>query len=273
MWPEIEGELSLQPFERFGVVRVRSRRHGDRIVVDRVGDEPFVGGRAVRMMRGASQPSVGDIHHRVGQRQGDALAVRFIGLGVLVRPPYRRTHALVRGDDPRPAQTVAGPGEPALPGRVGRDPGLAVVVHGDGPPFPGSLRRAQRCEERVAVAAESNQPSILDHAVHFERSHQVDLHFAGRFEHPVGDAVVPPDAAVAGIDCNVKIVERDIPPRSCRRRERSAQRVGVTVDPRYRGRAPDRIAPGLQALRVGRRDWPAGHLGAEGDRWNNASMR
>ena len=139
--PEVHRQLALQAVVRLGVVRVRAAGDGDRVVVDRIDDEPLVRRRAVGVVRRLAQTPVRDVHHRIGQRERDALAVRLVGLRVLVRPPHRRAHPLIGGHDPRSAEAVLGPAEAALPGRILGDLRMAVIVDANRLAIADALRR------------------------------------------------------------------------------------------------------------------------------------
>ena len=220
--PEVEREWSVLSLEQVTVVLVAPRADGDGVVVDRVDHEPLVGRRAVRVVRDAAQPPVGDVDQRIGHGERHALAVGLVRLRVLVGPPHARTHALIGRDDPRAAQAVRGPGEAALPGRPLCHPRLAVVIDRDRATVARPLAGRQVREIGVSFPAEHHRPPVLLHTVDLERRHQVDLQFAARRENPVGDAVVSADTAVRGMNGHVEVVEHDVPPR-----ERAPQRIGA----------------------------------------------
>src|SRR4051812_49758915 len=96
----------------------------------------------------AAQTAVGDVHHPLRETERDALAVRLVRLRVLVRPPRRRTHPLIRRHHPRASETVGAPGEAALPGGILRDLRTTVIVDDDRLRLAGTLRRLHRREER-----------------------------------------------------------------------------------------------------------------------------
>ena len=230
--PVVERQVALEPRVHLAVVRVVPRSHGDRVVVDRIDDEPFVRRRAVGMASGAAQPPIRHVDQRVRHGDRHALAVRFVGLRVLVRPPCRRPHPLIGGDHPWALQRVGAPGEAALPRRVSGDQRTSAVVHHDRLVFTGALHRREPDEKRGALAAKAKGSPILHHAVDTQRLHQIDLHLARRAthlaQHTIGDAVAATEAAVARRQPHTQVVEGDIPPVATGRGERAAQRIGAT---------------------------------------------
>ena len=225
--PEVHGELALFSFVDVGVVRVASRRHGNRVIVDGVDDEPFVGGGAVGIVRGAAEPAVRHVEHGIRQCKRDALAIRFIGLCVLVGPPCGRAHALIGGDYPRPAEAVTAPGESAVPGGIPCRDGTSVVVHGNGIDVSHALGCVECGEVGRPFVPEVDWARALHHAVNNERRHEVHLELLRRRQHAVTDAIVSVDAAVAGTYGNVQVVERDVPPRARRCGVAATQAVGA----------------------------------------------
>src|SRR5438094_10511287 len=129
--PEVEREGTALTLERVAEVRVMAGADGDGVIVDRVHHEPFVCGGAVRVVGRPPQPAVRDIDQTVRHRERDALAVRLVGLRVLVGPPHAGAEPLVGGHDPGAAQAVAGPGEAAVPGRSPGGLRLPVIENRD----------------------------------------------------------------------------------------------------------------------------------------------
>ena len=166
---ELPPRARLVAFERvevqreragFAVVHVREVRVAagvDRhvVVVDRVRDEPVPRRRAVAVVRRGSEAAVRDVRRARRDGDGDALAVRLVRLRVFYGPPRAGPEALDGRRGPRAARAVAAPDEAAVPRRVGRDARRAVVRDRYGARLAGRLRRVERDEERVAVAADS----------------------------------------------------------------------------------------------------------------------
>ena len=225
--PEVHGEEALLALIDVVVVRVHPGGDRDRIVVDRIHREPLVRRRAVGVVHDAAQPAVGDVDQGIGHRQCDALAVRLVGLCVLVRPPGAGAHPLIRRHDPWIAETVARPGKSAVPGWVLRDERTTVIVHGDRLALAGMLRAAERREKRRPLAAIAHGRLVLHHAVHLERRHEIDLHFLRRREHAIGDRVAAANRAVGRVDRDAQVVEHDVPPCALRGLPLAAQRVGA----------------------------------------------
>jgi hypothetical protein len=73
------------------------------------------------------------------------------------------------------------------------------------------------------------------HAVDDERLHEVYLHLASWLQDAVADAVVAADAAVAGADGDVEVVESEIPPDAPWRRERASQSIRPGERSRFLG--------------------------------------
>ena len=230
---EVERQLSLLSFVDVAEMRVMARVHRDVVVVDRVDDEPFVGGGSVGVTGGAAQSAVRDIEQRVGNGDRDALAVGLIGVDVLVRPPNAGAQSFVGGHDPGAREAVAAPDEPSIPGRANGDGRLAVIIDGDR--FSGAppLRRDERDEEGIAIAPGAQLESVLHDAVDDERHLQIDLHLAPErvLEHTIRDRIMAGDAAVDRMHLDVQVVEGDVPPRALGR-VRAADRVGVGEDRR-----------------------------------------
>src|SRR5205823_6818925 len=151
-------------------------------------------------------------------------------LRVLVGPPHAGAEALVGGHDPGPTQAVGGPGEAAVPGWSLGGTWPAMIEDGDRPRRALWLRGVELREERVPVPPERDGPAVLYHAVDLERGHEVDLHLrrgSRGLEHPIGDAVRPPDTRVGRADGDPQVVEGHVPPRPPRGGVGAAQRIGV----------------------------------------------
>ena len=226
--PEVECQPSCLAVQGIAEMRVVTGIDRHVVVVDRTRDEPLVGRRAVAILRGAPQPAVRDIDQRIGHRDRDALAVRLVGEIVLVGPPHAGAQSFVRGRDPRAAEAVGRECESAIPRQPPADPRLAVIPHRDRAYLAGPLRRAQRHEERVAVAPVGEFAAILYHAVHDERLLEIDLHLPRRLKHAVGDPVPPDDAGILQVHARVQVVELRVPP-GARGSVGAAQRVGMRV--------------------------------------------
>ena len=87
-----------------------------------------------------------------------------------------------------------------------------MVEDGHGFRRASALGRCQRDEQRVPVPAIRLHVAVLDDAVDLEGHLQVNLHLFRRSDHPIRDAVPPPDRAIGGVEANVQVIERDVPP-------------------------------------------------------------
>src|SRR5205085_6199050 len=211
-------------------VRVAPGSDGDVVIVDGIHHEPFVGRGAVGVMSGPAQSSVRYVEQRVRHGERDPLAVRLVGLRILVGPPHAGAEALVGGHDPGPTQAVGGPGEAAIPGWPLGGTWPAMIEDGDRLRRALWLRGVEPREERVPVPPERDGPAVLYHAVDLEGGHEVDLHLrrgSRGLEHSIGDAVRPPDTRVGRADGDAEIVEGHVPPRPPRGGVGAAQRIGV----------------------------------------------
>jgi len=154
------------------------------------------------------------------------LAVRLVGVNVLVRPPHACSETFVGGCNPWTREAVAGPHEAAIPRRALRDGRLPVVIDRNRFLRAGRLTSDESDEEGIAIAPSAELGSILDDAVDDERELQIDLHLTRGLENAIRDRVVAGDAAVRRIHLDVQIVERRVPPRALGR-VGSADGVGV----------------------------------------------
>src|SRR5205814_3763414 len=175
--------------------------------------------------------SVWHVDERIGNGDGHALAVRFVAEVILGRPPDTGAEPFIGGDDPFATETVESPDEAAVPGRPRCHGRFSVIVNRDGFPTTRLLRRDERNQERVTVAARTQLEAILDDAVGDERLLQIDLHLTRRSDDAVGDGVVAGDAAVDRIYLDVEVVEARVPPRA-RGSVGAADGVGVSKSPR-----------------------------------------